>query len=185
MPEIGGLWYSETFTDKLRFVYLVNEVIYIGKTKYQKVEILDVAYYGKTLFLDEKIQSSAFDEFIFHEAITHPALITHPNPKKVLIIGGGEGATLREVLKHSTVEGAWMVDIDGELVTLCKKYMPEWSSGAFGDKRATLIIQDARKFVMEREENFDVVISDLTEPLEGGPSLYLFTKSFIVGCLKF
>jgi spermidine synthase len=178
MPESGGLWYTETFTDKLRFVYFVNRVIYTGRTKYQKVEILDVAYYGKTLFLDEKIQSSAFDEFIFHEAITHPALITHPNPQRVLIVGGGEGATLREVLKHNTVKDAIMVDIDEELVKLCEKYLPEWSSGSFNDERATLFFQDARKYVMERDEKFDVVISDLTEPLEEGPSLYLFTKEF-------
>ena len=95
-----------------------------------------------------------------------------------MILGGGEGATLREVLKHQNVAKATMVDIDRELVELCQKYLPEWSGGAFTDPRTDLIHADARRYVKETHEKFDVVVSDLTEPLEKGPSLYLFTREF-------
>ena len=105
-------------------------------------------------------------------------MFTHKDPRRVLILGGGEGATLREVLRFESVDEAVMVDIDEELVGLCKKYLPEWSRGSFEDKRAKLVFQDARKYVEETSKKFDVVISDLTEPLEEGPSLKLFTKEF-------
>ena len=175
-PE--GLWFKEIFTDNLIFGYRVKEVLYTGHSKYQKIDILDLYAYGKTLFLDNKIQSAEIDEHIYHESLVQPAMFVHPEPRKVLIIGGGEGATLREVLKHNSVEKAVMVDIDGELVEASKKYLPEWSAGAYDDKRTELIIEDARKYIFETDEKFDVVISDLTEPLEEGPSKFLFTLEF-------
>ncbi|RKZ00047.1 MAG: spermidine synthase [Candidatus Hydrothermota bacterium] len=173
-----GFWFSEKYTDELQFLYKVNKIYHHGRTELQTVDILDVGIYGKTLFLDGKIQSAAIDEAIYHEALVHPAMVTHPNPQNVLIAGGGEGATLREVLKHSSVKRAVMVDIDGELVELCRKYMPEWSQGAFEDPRTELVIGDAREYIFNSDEKFDVIISDLTEPLEEGPSMYLFTKEF-------
>ncbi len=175
-PE--GLWFREIFTDNLIFGYRVKRVLYSGQSRFQKIDILDLYAYGKTLFLDNKIQSAQIDEHIYHEALVQPAMFTHPEPKSALIIGGGEGATLREVLKHGSIEKAVMVDIDGELVDASRKYLPEWSDGAFDDSRTELIIDDARKYIFETDEKFDVVISDLTEPLEGGPSKYLFTKEF-------
>jgi spermidine synthase len=96
----------------------------------------------------------------------------------VLVIGGGEGATIREVLRHSTVEKVIMVDIDSELVELCQKYLPEWSDGAFSDPKTNLIFEDAHSFVEKTEEKFDVIISDLTEPIAHGPSVFLFTEEF-------
>lgn len=176
--ESAGLYYTEQHSPALRFSYKVKKVIFSGKTEYQKVDIVDLEAYGKTLFLDQKIQSALVDEYIFHESLVHPALFTHPLPKKVLIIGGGEGATLREVLKHGTVEEVTMVDIDGELVELCKTHLPEWHRGAFEDPRSHILYGDARQFLFEREETFDVIVSDLTEPLEEGPSQLLFTKEF-------
>lgn len=178
MEDEGGLWYKETFTEDQVFLYKLKRVYYSGRTKFQKVDIVETGSYGKALFLDSKMQSAELDEFIFHEALVHPPMVLHPYPKRVLIIGGGEGATLREVLKHNSVEEAVMVDIDEELVNLCKEYMPEWSSGAFDDPRVKLVFDDARKFVFETDGEFDVIISDLTEPLEGGPSVYLFTREF-------
>ncbi|MCL5772754.1 MAG: spermidine synthase, partial [Firmicutes bacterium] len=123
-------------------------------------------------------QSAELDEFIYHEAIVHPAMITHPNPRRVLILGGGEGATLREVLAHRTVEEAVMVDIDEETVMLCEKLLPEWSRGALRDKRTTLVFDDAIKVVGTGNKKFDVVISDLTEPLPDSPSHKLFSVEF-------
>jgi len=174
----GGIWFVEKHTDSLLFYYKVRKIIYSGKTKYQKVDILDIEPFGKTLFLDDKIQSAYIDEYIYHEALVHIAMFSHPNPKKVLIMGGGEGATLREVLKHPSVKEAIMVDIDEELVNLCKEYMPEWNDGAFEDGRSKIYYTDARRFVEETNNVFDVIISDLTEPIESGPSVRLFTKEF-------
>ena len=134
--------------------------------------------FGKVLFLDEKIQSAQIDEHIYHESLIHPAMMMHPHPRKVLVIGGGEGATIREVLRHSTVTEVTMIDIDEELVRICREYLPEWSGGAFEDPRTKLIFGDAREYCFRTEDKYDVIVSDLTEPLEEGPSLFLFTKEF-------
>ncbi len=173
-----GLWFWEEFTEHLLYGYRVKNYIYSGRSQFQQIDILELGVFGKTLFLDRKIQSAQVDEFIFHESLVHPGIITHGSPEKVLIIGGGEGATLREVLRASSVKRAVMVDIDGHLVDLCKKYMPEWSAGAFDDPRAEVVIDDAYEYIKNSEEKFDLIISDLTEPLEGGPSVKLFTKEY-------
>lgn len=173
-----GGYFHEPFTEDLVRLFFIDKVIYEGRTKYQLVHIFANKVFGKMLFLDKKIQSAQVDEYIFHECLVHPAMILHPEPRKVLILGGGEGATLREVLKHPSVQKAIMVDIDRELVGLCRQYLPEWSKGAFDDERIRLYFQDARRFVERVRERFDVIISDLTEPLEGGPSVYLFTREF-------
>ena len=155
----------------------IKEHVYSGKTKYQKVDILITYTYGKCLVLDGKIQSSECDEWIYHEALVHPAMLTHDDPKRVAIIGGGEGATLREVLRHN-VEQVVMVDLDEELVNLCRKYLPEWNKGAFDDPRVRLLFMDGRKFLEETDEEFDVIILDLTDPVPGTPSVFLYTKEF-------
>ncbi|MFQ6083678.1 MAG: polyamine aminopropyltransferase [Candidatus Aminicenantia bacterium] len=173
-----GLWFIQKFTEGVIFQYKINKIYFTGETSFQKIDILDIAVLGKSLFLDKKIQSAEIDEFVYHEALVHPAMMAHSNPERVLIIGGGEGAVLREVLKHNSVHQVTMVDIDKELVELCAKYMPEWSKGAFEHPKTKLIFNDARKFIEQANEKFDVVISDLTEPIEKGPSLYLFTREF-------
>lgn len=173
-----GFYFKEGFTGHLIRNIKVERVYYEGRTKYQYVQIFDNKLLGKMLFLDKKIQSAEIDEFVFHESLVHPALLTHPLPQNVLIIGGGEGATLREVLRHGSVKKATMVDIDRELVELCQGYLPEWSAGAFSDPRAKLLFRDALNYVERCKQNFDVVISDLTEPIEEGPSIYLFTQDF-------
>jgi spermidine synthase len=173
-----GLFFFEPFTADFARQLKVDKIYYQGKTKYQRVQLFHNRIFGKVLFLDGKIQSAQIDEFIFHEALVHPALITHTAPRKVLIIGGGEGATLRETLRHLSVEKAVMVDIDRKLVKLCQEHMPEWSDGAFSDVRTRLIFGDARRYVERTKQEFDIIISDLTEPLKEGPSVYLFTKEF-------
>ncbi len=174
---IEGNWVIEKHTDHILFLYRIKNHIYHGKTPYHKVDLVELYALGKTLFLDNKIQSAQLDEAVYHEALVHPAMLSHPNPRKVLIMGGGEGATLREVLKHP-VEKAVMVDIDEQLVKLCEAYLPEWHRGSFYDERAEVIFADARSYVEEHEDKFDVVISDLTEPMEKGPSVMLFTREF-------
>ncbi len=174
---IEGIWVVEKHTDHILYLYRIKEHIYHGKTAYQKVDMVVLESFGKTLFLDGKIQSAEIDEAVYHEVLVHPAMITHGSPEKVLIIGGGEGATLREVLRYP-VKKAVMVDIDEQLVKLCEAYMPEWHRGAFYDERSEVIFTDARQYIENTDEKFDVIISDLTEPIEGGPSVMLFTKEF-------
>jgi len=171
-------YYFERFSESVTRRFEVERFYYRGKTEFQYVECFHNTYFGKVLFLDKKIQSAQIDEYIYHESLVHPGLFTHSSPKRALILGGGEGATLREVLRHQSVAKVTMVDIDRELVELCQKYLPEWSEGAFSNSKTDLIHADAHRYVEETQEKFDVVVSDLTEPLEGGPSLYLFTREF-------
>ncbi|MEN3044526.1 MAG: spermidine synthase [Candidatus Hydrothermales bacterium] len=176
---IKGDFYVESFLNKLLFYYKIDEIIYSGFTKYQKVDIVKLSIFGKTVFLDEKIQSSECDEFIFHEALVHPALLLHDNPEYVYLAGGGEGATLREILKHEKVKKVRMCDVDEEFVNLCKIYLPEWHRNSFYDSKVELVFSDARKDIEAIEDDLiDVYVSDLTEPIEGGPSALLFTKEF-------
>lgn len=156
----------------------ITKTIFTGKTKFQEVAVIETQLYGKCLILDGQTQSSLADEIAYHEMLVHPAMITHPNPKNVLIIGGGEGATLREVVKYKSVERIVMVDIDEEVVNICREFLPEWHQGAFEDKRVELLHLDARKYIKDSNESFDVIIIDLTEPLKEGPSYLLFTKEF-------
>ena len=183
METATGLYYVEQHSPSMRFAYRVRRPIFSGKTRFQKVDIVELEVFGKTVFLDEKIQSAAVDEYIYHESLVHPVLVAHPAPRRVFVAGGGEGATLREILRHNTVERAVMVDIDGEFVDLCRVHLPEWHQGAFDDPRVEVIHDDARKYLFETEEVYDVVISDLTEPLEEGPSQLLFTREFYAGVL--
>jgi spermidine synthase len=182
-----GFYFFERYTHNCSRHIKADKIFYEGDTKYQHVQIFSNPLLGKILFLDNNIQSAEFDEFIFHESLAHPALLSHPSPQNVLVIGGGEGATLREVLRHEVVKKAVMVDLDEELVSLCRKFLPEWSGGAFSDPRSELFFSDASRYVTECRQKFDVIISDLTEPINKGPSVYLFTKEFfekIHGILK-
>ncbi|HWP30801.1 MAG TPA: polyamine aminopropyltransferase [Fimbriimonadales bacterium] len=177
-----GLFISETHTKAIEWSFTVEKILAAGNTKYQEYQIVEIPRFGKTLFLDWKIQSSLLDEYIFHECMSQPAMTLHPNPKTVFVAGGGEGATLREALSHNTVTKAVMVDIDAELVEMTKKHMPEWHRGAFDDPRTTLLHTDARKYLEETDERFDVILSDLPDPVEEGPAIYLFTKEYFSIC---
>jgi len=171
-------WFWDKSARNRIFAHALEERIYLGKTDFQKVQIFRSHSFGKILVLDDDIQSSEFDEFIYHESLVHPAMLTHPKPAKVLIIGGGEGATLREVLKHRTLERVVMVDIDRILIELCQKYLPEWSKNSFQDKRLIMIFQDAREYLLNSKEEFDIIISDLIDPLPDSPARFLLTKEF-------
>ncbi|HEY5648351.1 MAG TPA: polyamine aminopropyltransferase, partial [Nitrospiria bacterium] len=156
----------------------VKSILYAKQTKFQQLEIMETGNNGRCLILDGKMQSAEFDEYIYHEALVHPVMLAHPAPKKVMVIGGGEGATLREVLRYPTVESVLMVDIDQEVVEGCKKYLPEWHQGAFDDPRVRLEFIDARKYLEETKDTFDAIIIDISEPMEEGPAYLLYTKEF-------
>jgi spermidine synthase len=171
-------WYYDKISEDLVQIHSVKEVLYRGRTKFQSIEFIRTGSYGVCLVLDDKIQSSEQDEFIYHEALVHPALVCHPGAETVFIAGGGEGATLREVLRYKSVKKAVMVDIDEEVISLCRKYLPEYSRGSFEDERTELYHTDARKFLEEYKEGFDIIIIDLTEPVEEGPAYLLYTQEF-------
>jgi spermidine synthase len=120
--------------------------------------------------------SSEYDESIYHENLVHPASLAHPDPKSFCIIGGAEGATAREALRHPTTKRVVMVDIDRELVDLCRLHLPNWSAGAFQDPRFELICGDGRKYLAETAEKFDVILVDLTDPVENSPAVFLYTR---------
>lgn len=145
--DATGMFINETHTSAAIWQYRVEKMILEGKTQYQTYQIAEVPRFGKSLFLDYNIQTSLLDEYVFHECMSQPAMTLHPNPRRVLVCGGGEGATLREALAHSTVQEAVMVDIDEELVDMVKVHMPEWHQGAFEDPRTTLFHTDARAWI--------------------------------------
>jgi len=171
-------WFSDYISPDLTMLHSIKERIYSGRSKFQAVEIINTGSFGVCLILDGKIQSSEVDEFIYHEALVHPAMLTHHQPERVFIAGGGEGATLREVLAHKTVKRAVMVDIDEEVVSLCRRLLPSWHQKAFDDPRVELHFVDARKYLEESSEKFDVMIIDLVDPLEHGPARLLYTREF-------
>jgi spermidine synthase len=171
-------WLRDSINKNFVQLHRLEEVLYSGQTKYQSVQIVRSANFGLCLVLDGKIQSSEADEFIYHEALVHPAMITHPDPQTVFIAGGGEGATLREVLFHNTVKKAVMVDIDEEVIVLARKYLPDHNRGAFADKRTELYHRDAREYLEKSSDKFDVIIIDLPDPIEEGPAYRLYTREF-------
>ena len=177
-PDNRHNWFYDHISPDLTVMHSIREKIYSGRTKFQSVDIIKTGSFGTCLILDGKIQSSEADEFIYHEALVHPAMLTHPQPETVFIAGGGEGATLREVLAHRTVKRAVMVDIDEEVVGLCRRFLPLWHEKAFDDPRTELHFVDARKYLDESSEEFDVIIIDLADPLEEGPARLLYTREF-------
>lgn len=145
-------------------------------TGFQKLAIFDNPLLGRVMTLDGVVQTTERDEFIYHEMLTHVPMMAHPAPRKVLIIGGGDGGILREVLKHPTVEQATLVEIDAAVIEMAKQYFPGHSAGAFDDPRTRIVIDDGVKFVNETNEKYDVIISDSTDPY--GPGEVLFSADF-------
>lgn len=171
-------WFHDYLSPVEGHMHGIETIVFSKQTQYQQIEILDSKSYGRCLVLDGKMQSSEADEFIYHEALVHPAMLTHPDPKNVFIVGGGEGATLREILRYPGVEHVLMVDIDQEVVESCQRYLPKWHQGAFEDRRTELRYLDARKYLEETNEVYDIIIIDISEPVEEGPAYLLYTKEF-------
>lgn len=171
-----------TFVDESdafdRHSYRLSRVLYRGKTAYQSVLIAESCNFGQILVLDGALQSASEDEAIYHEMLVQPAMLAHPEPRDVLVIGGGEGATLREVLAHRSVRSATMVDLDREVVQLCREHLACWHQGAFDDPRVRLVYDDGRRFVAGCSEQYDVVIIDVVDLLDNGPAQALYTRQF-------
>ena len=177
--EMGAtLWITEHISPWDMYHHGVTELLAYKRTAYQEMIIVKTGMYGKALILDGKWQSSTGDEFLYHEALVHPAMIYHGSPEKVLVLGGGEGATVREVLRWKGIKRVVMVDIDREVVEACIEHLPEMHQGALEDPRVELVFGDALKYLDSCSERWDVIISDLSDPIEEGPSFQLFTREF-------
>jgi spermidine synthase len=168
-------WVTEKWQD-VETRYRIQSILYETDSEFQHTRIVESKMYGRMLLLDGIVQATEKDEFIYHEMMVHVPLLSHSNPEKVLIIGGGDGGILREVLRHSSVRMATMVEIDSGVIDLCKEYMPMINRGAFEDSRANIVISDGAVFVKETDEKYDVVIVDSCDPV--GPATVLFSKAF-------
>ncbi|KAL8237336.1 hypothetical protein R6Q59_018417 [Mikania micrantha] len=176
-------WFEEVIDDDLKWSFALNSVLHRGISEYQDIVLLDTKRFGKALVIDGKMQSAESDEFIYHECLIHPALLSHPCPKTVFIMGGGEGSTAREALKHKSIEKVTMCDIDEEVVAFCREHLTA-NKEAFCNKLLELVINDAKIELEERKERFDIIVGDLADPVEGGPCYQLYTKSFYQHILK-
>ncbi len=172
-------WFFEATTPVEGHMHAIVRTIVERQTRFQHVEIMETASYGKCLVLDGRIQSSLGDEFVYHEALVHPGLLAvETPPQSALVIGGGEGATLREILRYPSIQRAVMVDIDEEVVEICRRHLPEMHQGAFEDPRTLVLHEDARAYLERTADRYDLIVSDLVEPLEEGPACRLYTREF-------
>ena len=173
-------WYEEAYHPHWRQRFEVRGYVYRGRTEFQEALIFESPLFGRVLVLDGIVQTTERDEFIYHEMITHVALMAHGAVRDVLIIGGGDGGTLEEVLKHQGVARATMVELDPGVVDLARAHLPGIHRGAFDDPRSELIFDDGVRFVADTAQLFDVIIVDSTDPF--GPGEVLFTESFYTDC---
>jgi len=177
---VGGafylnLWFTETENSNLAVKYRIKQVLAHKKTKFQELLVVETERFGRALILDGAVQTTIADEYVYHEMIAHVPLFTHPQPQKVLIIGGGDGGTVRETLKHRSVEEIHIVEIDPEVVAAAKQYLPELSSG-FNDPRVTIHHLDGIEYIAGCQNEYDVLIIDSSDPV--GPAVGLFQSQF-------
>ncbi|MRX71116.1 spermidine synthase [Bacillus lacus] len=178
---MGGLWYTEKQTDSFGITLKINKTLHTEQTEFQKLEMAETEEFGNMLFLDGMVMTSQKDEFVYHEMVAHVPLFTHPNPENVLVVGGGDGGVIREVLKHPSVKKATLVEIDGKVIEYSKKYLPE-IAGQLENSRVEVKVADGFLHIAESENVYDVIMVDSTEPV--GPAVNLFTKGFYAGISK-
>ncbi len=173
-------WVEETLHDDLHIKLKADRVLYDSKTEHQRLVLFENATFGRALALDDVLQTTEADEFIYHEMLAHVPILAHGTARRVLILGGGDGGMLEEVLKHRGVEQVTMVDIDDTVVELSKQHLRTICGDAFEDPRGELVIADAAAFVKDCDQSYDVVIVDSTDPI--GPGEALFTQGFYADC---
>jgi spermidine synthase len=158
-----------------------GEQLYSGRSAFQKIDVYDNAHFGRVLTLDDLLQTTERDEYCYHEMLVHPALTSLERVDRVLVIGGGDGGTLRHVLMHGPSEVV-MCEIDEEVVRVCREHMPSVSDGAFDDPRARVVFADGAAFAGEHENAFDAVIVDGSDAV--GPATVLFSEAFYAACRR-
>lgn len=172
------LWFTEKQTESFGITAKIKETLVTERTGFQDLAIIDTEQFGRMLVLDGMVMTTVKDEFVYHEMVAHPVLFTHPSPKHVLVVGGGDGGVIREVLKHPQVEKAVLVDIDGKVIEYSKKYLPE-IAGWLGDPRVEVQVDDGYMHIHNHKNSYDVIMVDSTEPV--GPAVQLFSRGFYQG----
>ena len=175
------LWYTEEQTDNVRFSMKVKEHLFTGQSDFQKVDVIDTYDFGKVLTIDGLVMVTEKDEFIYHDMITHVAMSTNPEIKRVLVIGAGDGGTVRELTRYKSIEHIDMVEIDELVVRVSKEFLPITAS-KLDDSRVNLYFEDGIKFVEDKVNEYDLIIVDSTDPI--GPGEGLFTREFYRNCYK-
>ncbi len=165
------LWYTEYQTSSVGITCKTSKTYHAEKTRFQDLALIETEQFGRMLVLDGTVQTTIEDEFVYHEMITHVSLFTHPNPKKVLVIGGGDGGAIREIIKHPSIEEAVLVEIDDRVIQVSKEYLPEISC-ALTDRRVEVVIGDGIKYVREHKNEFDVIMVDSTDPVGSAAGLF-------------
>jgi spermidine synthase len=173
------LWFTENHTDNVKFSIRVDRHIVSVKSDFQKIDVFDTPEFGRVLVIDDYIMLTEKDEFIYHEMIAHVPMAVNPNIKKVLVIGAGDGGTVRELTRYNSLEGIDMVEIDRKVVEICKEFIPKTAS-KLDDKRVNLYFEDGLKFVKTKKNEYDLIIVDSTDPI--GPGVELFTLEFYENC---
>ena len=183
----SGFYFTEECNPGVKMEIQLKSILHSSTSPYQSIQVVET-YYGTTLITDGKTQSAKFDEFVYHESLVHPALFQsrilnrdgkQGVPSTVFIGGGGELATAREVLRHKSVTRVVMVDLDEAVINVCKTYLPEWGGETVAnDPRLELVVGDAYAYLMNTEETFDVIIMDISDPIEAGPGIMLYTREF-------
>lgn len=168
------LWFSESL-GAIQGAWQVKQVLYHKSSKYQDVVVLDTVHFGRMLVLDGAVMTTDGDEFVYHEMLTHPGLLAHPSPKSVCIVGGGDGGTVREVLKHPSVERVVLAEIDEDVINVCREFFPRLA-GMLADPRVEIQIGDGAQYLVDHPGEFDAVISDSTDPV--GPGIVLFEDPY-------
>jgi spermidine synthase len=174
--------FCETLYDAYGQEFRIDEMLYEVKTEHQHAMIFHNAAFGRVMVLDGVVQTTEKDEFIYHEMLTHVPVLAHGRVRHVLIIGGGDGAMLREVVRHRDIDQVTQVEIDAQVIDLCRTHLPNHSQGAFDDPRVRIVIDDGLNFVRTCRDRFDVIISDSTDPI--GPGEALFQEDFYAQCRR-
>lgn len=175
-------WIEETFHQHWKVGLKADKVLHEVKTEHQHMVIFKNKTWGTVLMLDGVCQLTTSDEFVYHEMMAHVPLMALDEPERVLVVGGGDGGVMREVLKHPSVEKAVLVEIDRAVIDTAEKYYPEIPAGVFQNPRAEVVIADGLKYVAETDERFDAIIVDSSEPI--GPSAVLHTREFFADCKR-
>ena len=175
------LWYTENHTDDVKFSIRVNKELHSEQSEFQRIDIFESKEFGRFFTLDGLMMVTEKDEFIYHDMIVHVPMATNPKIKNVLVIGAGDGGTIRELTRYKTIEKIDMVEIDKRVVEVCKEYLPQ-TACKFNDKRVNMFFEDGLKFVRGKENKYDLIIVDSTDPF--GPGEGLFTKEFYGNCYK-
>jgi spermidine synthase len=172
------LWYTEKQTETFGITAKIKETLHTEQTDFQKLDMIETEQFGTMLVLDGMVMTTDVDEFVYHEMVAHVPLFTHPNPKKVLVVGGGDGGVIREVLKHPSVEKAVLVEIDGKVIEYSKKFLPN-IAGELDNPRVEVQVDDGFMHIHNHKNTYDVIMVDSTEPV--GPAAKLFEKGFYQG----